>query len=373
MAKLLRVGVIGIGTIGESHANLLANGQIKGACLAAIASSKIANSKKFTQAEYFSSGTGLIASGQVDAVIIATPHKVHAECVNAALALGIHVLVEKPLAADVLTCRQMLDTANTPQTIKLVFAAMFNQRTDSAHINIRQLIQQGLLGQLRRIQWTCTDWYRSQHYYNSSDWRATWQGEGGGILINQCAHNLDLWQWFFGMPKKVRAFCRLGRYHNIEVEDEVTAYLEYEDGCSGIFISSTGESPGTNRLEVVGELGRLLYENGQLSLLRNEVAMSEFSQSSQSFFDKPNTKETLFTLQAVADQHQHLIQNFVDTINGGAQLIADARDGIRSVELANAMLYSSLNEKSVTLPFDTSLYAQRIEDLILKSEDVSPF
>jgi len=373
MAKLLRIGVIGIGAIGESHAYHLANGQIKGASLSAIASSKVANSKKFPQAQYFSDGAALIASGKVDAVIIATPHKAHADSVNAALVLGIHVLVEKPLGSDILTCQQMLDTANDPQAVKLVFAAMFNQRSDPAHIKIRQLIQQGALGQLRRIQWTCTDWYRSQHYYDISDWRATWQGEGGGILVSQCPHNLDLWQWFFGMPKKISAFCRLGRYHNIEVEDEVTAYLEYEDGCSGIFISSTGEAPGTNRLEVVGELGRLLYENGQLILLCNEVGMSEFSQSSQSFFDKPNSNEILFTLQAVADQHQYLIQNFVDTINGEAQLIADAREGIRSVELANAMLYSSINEQSVTLPLDNSLYAQQIEDLILKSEEVSSF
>lgn len=255
MSKLLRVGVVGLGVMGEYHANLLAKGLIKGACLSAIASSKKAKAIRFPYVKHFNDGASLIASSAVDAVIIATPHKVHAESVNAALASGIHVLVEKPLASDTLACQEMLDNYDRQKDSALVFAEMFNQRSDPAHLKIRQLIQQGALGQLRRIQWTCTDWYRSQYYYDSSAWRANWQGEGGGLLVNQCVHNLDLWQWFFGMPKTIRAFCRLGRYHNIEVEDDVTAYLEYEDGCSGVFISSTGESPGTNRLEIVGELG----------------------------------------------------------------------------------------------------------------------
>jgi predicted dehydrogenase len=248
-----------------------------------------------------------------------------------------------------------------------VFCEMFNQRTIFARKKIRELISSGELGEVRRMQWTITDWFRSQQYYDSGGWRATWKGEGGGVLLNQCPHNLDLWQWFFGMPERVRAFCHIGKYHDIEVEDDVTAYLEYANGATGTFIASTGEAPGTNRLEVCCERGRLVYEHGVLSLTRNEVEMGAFCQSTDKLFDKPATWDCRINVPEGGPGHIGIMQNFVDAIRGKAALMAPAIEGINSVVLANAMLYSSATGQTVDLPLDGAAYEAHLKRLIANS------
>jgi predicted dehydrogenase len=228
------------------------------------------------------------------------------------------------------------------------------------------------LGEVRRVNWTLTNAFRPEAYYASGGWRATWSGEGGGVLLNQALHNLDLLQWIFGMPKRVRAFCGLGRYHQIEVEDDVTAYMEYPDGATAVFIASTGEAPGTSRLEVAAERGRVVYENDALTFIRNEVPTSEFSRTATGSFDSPPRSEVKIALEGHGGQHAEILQNFVDAILDRKPLIAPAAEGIHSVELANAMLLSSLHDRTVELPMNSAEYEKVLKELIRNSKFTKP-
>ncbi len=248
---------------------------------------------------------------------------------------------------------------------------MFNHRTDPRYRRLRALLQSGELGPVRRVAWTVTDWFRTDAYYASGGWRASWAGEGGGVLLNQCPHNLDLWWWLFGQPSRVRAFCALGRYHPIEVEDDVSAFFEYADGTTGTFVTSTGEAPGTNRLEVAAERGRVVLEGGQLSYWRNETASSEFCRTSQAGFARPEAWEVrLPEARGAGGQHNEIIANFVAAILDGSPLLAPAAEGLHSVELANAMIYSSLQQQTVELPLDPAVYEARLQELIATSKYV---
>jgi predicted dehydrogenase len=233
---------------------------------------------------------------------------------------------------------------------------MFNQRTDPRYRHLRQLIQSGDLGAVQRINWTITDWFRTQAYYNAGSWRATWAGEGGGVLLNQSPHQLDLLWWLFGEPAKVRAFCQFGRFHKIEVEDSVTAYLEYPNGAQGVFITTTGEAPGTNRLEVATDRGRIIIEGLNLQWSRSEKSVSEWCATHPKGFEPPPLTQQNFSFTNTGGQHTEVLQNFVDAILDGTPLIAPAAEGIHSVELANAMLYSTFINDTVTLPLDATAY-----------------
>jgi predicted dehydrogenase len=249
-----------------------------------------------------------------------------------------------------------------------VFAAMFNQRTDPYYQKIRQIVKSGELGKLLRVNWIITSWFRTQTYYDSGGWRATWGGEGGGVLLNQCPHNLDLLQWITGMPTKIRGFCDIGKRHDIEVEDEVTAFLEYPEGCTGLFVTSTGEAPGTNRLEIAGDQGKLVYENSKITYIRNEVPATEFLQTSEESFARPPVWHVEIPIRGGhGRQHAGILENFADAILMGAPLIAPAEEGIHSVELANAMLYSSLQGEPITMPLDAEAYEAKLQELIATS------
>lgn len=282
--KTVRFGIIGLGNIGRFHADYLLNGKIKGATLAAISDAIPANLERYPQIKSFPKSEDLLRSGLCDAVIIATPHYLHTTIGIDALERGLHVLVEKPISVHKADCERLLAAHKDP---KLVFAAMFQLRTDGKFKKLKQLVSNGELGELFRVSWIISDWYRTEAYYASGGWRATWKGEGGGVLLNQCPHNLDLMQWICGRPSKVRGFCQLGRYHAIEVEDNVTAYLEWPNGATGVFITSTGEAPGTNRFEICGDRGKLVLEQGKITFTRNEIPMREFSRTSKAGFARP--------------------------------------------------------------------------------------
>ena len=299
-----------------------------------------------------------------NAVIICTPHYAHTTVGIDALKSGHHVLVEKPISVHKADCERLI-TAHTNR--KLVFAAVFNQRTDPCYQKVKKLIEDGELGELTRINWIITTWFRSEAYYAGGGWRATWEGEGGGVLLNQCPHQLDLLQWMCGMPSKVRGFCALGKKHAIEVEDEVTAYLEYPNGATGVFITSTCEAPGTNRLEICGERGKVVIEGYKIHFTRNEVPMTEFSRTTEEGFATPQRWEIDIPLHGKSGQHVEIIQNFVDAILDGKKLLAPAKEGIRSVELGNAMLYSSMTGKPVEMPLDGARYARMLKKLIKES------
>ena len=280
---------------------------------------------------------------------------------------GHHVLVEKPISVHKADCERLIAAhARNPE---MVFGAMFNQRTDPYYQKIRQIVQSGELGKLLRVNWIITNWFRTQAYYDSGGWRATWGGEGGGVLLNQCPHNLDLLQWITGMPLKVRGFCDIGKRHKIEVEDEVTAFLEYPGGCTGLFVTSTGEAPGTNRLEIAGDNGKLVYENSTITYVRNEISATEFLNTSQESFARPPAEvmEVSIDGEGHGRQHSGILENFADAILTGAPLIAPAEEGINSVELANAMLYSSLLGRPVDMPLDGAAYEAKLQELIATS------
>lgn len=361
----VRIGVVGIGGMGSYHASYLRQGKIRRAVLAAVCDINKEKLAAVTDVPTFTDSAALIRSGKVDAVLVATPHYFHTTIGIDALQEGLHVLVEKPVSVHKADAERLLAAHRNP---KQRFAAMFNQRTNPLYIKLRQLVQGNELGEIRRVSWIVTDWFRSQAYYDSGGWRATWGGEGGGVLLNQCPHNLDLLQWITGMPSKVRAFCGFGRFHAIEVEDQVTAYLEYPNGATGVFITTTGEAPGTNRFEIAAELGKVVVEHGRIQWTRNEVAMGAFSKTSKSGFGAPPVWNVEIPVAPCPPQHETITQNFVDAIVDGTPLIAPAAEGIHSVELANAMLFSTFTDATIQLPLAAAAYEKQLKKLIANSK-----
>ncbi len=360
----VRLGLIGLGNMGRAHkANILV-GKVKGLELKAVCDLPAALEGVEPELATFTDAGEMIASGQLDAIHIATPHPFHCEIGCQALEAGLHVMMEKPLAVHKAECERLIDAY---QDRSKIFAAMFNQRTDPLYRKLKDLIDSGELGQIRRVQWNVTDWFRSQEYYASGGWRATWKGEGGGVLLNQCPHNLDLFQWMFGMPQEVHGFCNFGRYHQIEVEDDVSAYFRYDDGCNALFVTSTGEAPGVNRLEVIGEQGLVTVEKSAIHFRRNRVPMSQFSDETLSSFGQPEVWETTVPVSGEAGQHVEILRNFTNAILHGETLISPAVEGIHSVELANAILYSAWKNETLQLPLDSADYARELQERIDQS------
>ena len=367
--QTVKLGIVGIGSMGAIHAQSVLDGNIARCQLTAVCDPKPERLSLFSSVEGFLSVDDFFRSSQTDAVLIATPHYFHTSIGIQALETGRHVLVEKPISVHKSDAERLLAAYRGADQ---VFAAMFNQRTDPFFLKLRQLVRSGDLGAIRRVSWTITNWFRTEAYYQSSDWRATWAGEGGGVLLNQCPHNLDLFQWIFGMPARVRAFCRFGRYHDIEVEDDVTAYLEYSDGMTAIFSASTGEAPGTNRLEVAAERGKVVIENDSFLFTRNEVPMSEFSRTDPGRFTAPETWEIRIPIKGHGPQHNGILDNFVSAVLDGTPLVAPAREGLYSLELANAFLLSTLENRSVELPMDGALFEQHLQRLVATSTRQKP-
>lgn len=350
----VRLGIVGMGGMGTAHAKSIIAGEAGRIELSAVCDRKEELLKPFEDAKHFDDSDAMIASGDIDAILICTPHYSHTTIGIAALQAGLHVLVEKPISVHKADCERLIAAHKDK---KQIFAAMFNQRTTPAYLKLRELIQKGELGKIQRINWIITDWFRTDYYYASGDWRATWGGEGGGVLLNQCPHQLDLWQWLFGMPSKVKAFCQIGRFHDIEVEDDVTAYLEYEDGATGVFITTTGEAPGTNRLEVVGENGKIVIDGrDSIAFTRNEIPTPEHQKAVQNGFSKPSVWNVEIPIHGENPQHKGILKNFAEAILDGAELLAPAEEGIHSVELGNAMLYSTFTDSTVALPLDGAAY-----------------
>src|SRR6476620_1528912 len=362
----VRIGIIGMGNIGQHHHGYLSAGKVSRAELTAVSDAIPGKLEKYKPLKIFSDGEELIRSGLVDAVIIATPHYQHTTLGIAALKQGVHAMVEKPISAHKADAERLI--AAHKSNPKVVFAGMFQLRAEPRYLKIKNLFQSGELGEVVRLSWIITDWYRTEAYYASGGWRATWTGEGGGVLLNQCLHNLDTLQWLCGMPTKIRGFCQLGRYHNIEVEDNVTAYLEYANGATGVFVTSTGEAPGSNRFEIAGTRGKVVLEHDKLTFTRNETSMVEFSKSSKVGFAKQEIWNVELPFTNAPTPHATVMQNFIDAILDGAELITPGSEGLYSVELANAMLYSSLTDKTVDLPLDSAAYEQKLKQLISESK-----
>lgn len=370
----VRVGIIGVGNMGSTHFKSVIGGKVPGLEVTAIAdrrpsrlewaASYFAEAKengKTSNGEYkaFSEGSDLIASGSCDAVLICIPHYFHPPMAVEAFRHGLHVMCEKPAGVYTLQVREMM--AEADRHPELVFGMMFNQRTNHVYRKMREIIRSGELGNIRRTSWIITTWYRSQFYYDSGDWRATWSGEGGGVLLNQCPHQLDLWQWICGMPVLIDAHMKYGKWHDIEVEDDVTAYCEYANGATGTFITSTGDAPGTNRFEVVCDGGTLVCDSKTLTLAKLDVPLDKFDgRAAGSAFAHPNSTLSEVETDGENPQHNGVLRAFADAILHGGKLVADGREGIFGLTVSNAMHLSAWLGHEVEIPFDETLFRDEL-------------
>jgi predicted dehydrogenase len=368
MGATVKMAVVGLGMMGKPHLKdiaALAQTELVAVCDVnrAVADQCAAETDSTAYYDY----RDLIEHQPLDAILVATPHYEHPPISIAALRKGLHVLVEKPIAVQVKDARKMLGEYEQArqQYPNLVFGAVFMQRTYGYWRKIKAMIDGGELGRLLRTTWLITDWFRTQSYYNMGGWRATWKGEGGGVLMNQSPHNLDLYQWFVGMPKRVTGSVAFGKYHNIEVEDEATGYFEYDNGMIGHFITSTAESPGTNRLEIVGERGKLVYEDKKVMFYRNQHSLFDQIEHAQGSFDKVEHEVVDVAYEHHGQPgHHFIIENFANAILHGEALIAPASEGFNSLTLSNAILLSSLEGRAIELPLDEDAYEQKLLSLI---------
>ena len=365
MAKEISVGLIGIGNMGSAHASAVGGGRVEGLRLAAVCDIDRERLELCMQknpgVKGYSDWQELIRDETLDAVIIAVPHPMHAAMAMAALKAGKHVLVEKPVDVSVTRAKELNEVARNSDR---VFAIMFNQRTNPLFAKAREIVQSGQLGQLQRSVWIITNWYRTQNYYNSGTWRATWSGEGGGVLLNQAPHNLDLWQWLCGMPKEITAFCDIAKYHDIEVEDDVTIFARYEGGATGVFITTTGEFPGTNRLEISGTRGKLVIEEGQIKWWKLDKDSRTVSREAGSSYSFDQVVEVIPQDQPET-AHAGILQNFSDAMRFGKELLSPGTDGIYELSLSNAAYLSSAKGNvPVALPLDGAEFDALLEKLI---------
>ncbi|MCQ2475683.1 MAG: Gfo/Idh/MocA family oxidoreductase [Clostridia bacterium] len=361
----VRFGIIGVGNMGTSHINMYAKGEhheLRITACADINPARLEAAKAIMPSiKTFDSAEALIDSGEVDAVIIATPHYFHSPIAQYAFSKGVNVLTEKPAGVYTKQVRVMNEAAAKSG---LVFGIMYNQRTNCLYRKMRELVQSGELGEIRRVSWIITDWYRTQAYYNSGGWRATWEGEGGGVLLNQCPHNLDLWQWICGLPVKIRAFCHEGKWHDIEVEDDVTIYAEYANGATGTFITTTGDCPGTNRFEITLDGGKLVCENGKLMLYKLNGTISEHCATSKEGFDRLEGEWTEVETDGRNKQHSEVTSKFAAAILRGEPLVANGEEGIRGLSISNAAHLSSWLGKAVEIPVDEDVYFAELQKKI---------
>ncbi len=354
----VRLGIIGIGNMGTGHYNNIKAGlcpEVEVTAVADISPERIEWAKNTLPdtVGIYESAAELMESGRTDAVLIAVPHYSHPGLAIEAMRKGLHVMVEKPAGVYTKQVKEMNEEAKKSNVI---FGMMFNQRTNHIYRAMRDIVKSGRYGEIRRTNWIITDWYRPQAYYDSGSWRATWSGEGGGVLLNQCPHQLDLWQWICGMPKTVSCHMLFGKWHDIEVEDDVTAYVEYENGATGVFVTTTGDACGSNRFEIQLDGAKLLAEGGKLRVWEYEPRESEFTKTNKIPFCVPKINEICVETDGMNTQHVGVLNAFAAAILRGEPLVADGSEGINGLTLSNAMHLSQWLGKTVEIPFDDDLY-----------------
>ena len=366
----VRFGIVGIGNMGTAHCKSFLEGKIANGELCAICEPKQTKADAILALEgaenvvAFADYGEMLHSGQIDAVIVAVPPYDHPALVCQALDAGLHVICEKPAGVYTKQVKEMNATAEKSDKL---FGMMFNQRSNPIYRKMRKMVSSGELGEIKRVNWIITNWYRSQNYFDLGGWRATWRGEGGGVLFNQCPHQIDLLQWIVGMlPTKIQAHCHFGKWHDIEVEDDVTAYMEFPNGATGVFVTSTADAPGTNRFEITGTRGRLVCENGRLMFDRLEVDEREFCRTARAFVDPEYRTCEIVTLGR-NDQHVGILNNFANAILGIEPLFVKGEEGIKSVQMMNAMLLSTWLNRAVELPIDDDLYLSELNCRIAES------
>ncbi len=358
----IRMGIIGIGNMGSGHAKNIVEGKCPEIELAAVCDInpdrlQWAQENLPATVERFDDAIKMMESGKIDAVIVSIPHYFHPQYAMEGFKHHLHVMCEKPAGVYTKQVREMNEAAAKAD---VTFAMMFNQRTNCVYRKMKEIVESGEMGALRRANWIITNWYRPQAYYDSGAWRATWSGEGGGVLLNQCPHQLDMYQWICGLPVKVDAHLHFGKWHDIEVEDDVTAYMEFENGATGVFITSTGDAPGTNRFELTLDKGKLVVENDKLYKYELDVAEPEFSKTNKTPFGQPKVTYTEVETDGKNPQHVGVLNAFAAHILHGEPLVAEGVEGIRGLTLSNAMHLSCFLGHPVDIPFDEDVYYEEL-------------
>lgn len=362
LMEKIRLGILGMGNMGSGHFQNVLDEKCPSVTVSAVCDinpEKLKMPAEKGCPHCFTNAGEMLDSGLVDAVLIALPHYDHPVYAQKCFERKIHVLTEKPAGVFARQVREMNEAADRSG---VKFGIMFNQRTNPIYIKAREIVKSGLLGEPKRLVWIITNWYRTQAYYDSGTWRASWNGEGGGVLLNQAPHNLDLWQWIFGMPKRVRAFCSVGKYHNINVEDDITIYGEYDNGATAVFITTTGEAPGTNRLEISGDRGKMVIEDGRLKWWKLSVPEREFCYSSTEGFLSPSTEYEEFSAPE-PEGHPLVLEAFAKSILYDTPMIADGREGLCSLSISNAAYLSTWTNDWAYLPTDEALFEKYLNDL----------
>jgi len=367
----IKLGILGLGNQGTTYAKKLVEGECPDVELVAIADSnpdRIAWGKENLKKEitYFASFEEMADSGLINGCLVVVPHYDHVKFAKACIDRGIHVLVDKPAGVFTKEVRELNAYADAHPEV--VFGMMFNQRTNPVYCKARELVNSGKYGQLRRSIWVITNWYRSQFYYDSGAWRATWSGEGGGVLMNQCPHQLDLWQWICGMPKSVHSHMLFGKWHDIEVEDDVTTYVQYENGASGVFITTTGDGKGTNCLEIQMDGAKIVCYDKKLELYEFDVHEPEFSKTCTTPFGAPKTTLTEFEFEDKGPQHMGVLAAWAGAILRGEPMIAPGQEGINGLTLSNAMHLSAWTNQTVQLPLDEDLFYEELMKRVATSK-----
>lgn len=365
----IRLGIIGCGNIGKVHTDNIVNGSCPEVELSAVCDLKKERLdeilEKKADVSVFYDAEEMMDSGKIDSVLVAVPHYDHPKYAIMAMKKGLNVLIEKP--AGVYT-KQVEEMNAVAKECNVVFGIMMNQRTNCIYRKMREIVKSGVLGEIKRTNLIITDWYRPQIYYDSGDWRATWSGEGGGVLLNQCPHNLDLWQWICGMPTKIHAKLHYGKWHDVEIEDDVSAYCEYANGATGVFVTTTGDTPGTNRFEITLEKGKLIAEDGVLKMWENEMTEKEFSKTNDNPFARPGFTYTEVETDGENPQHKGVLNQFADAILHGGELVARGEEGINGLTISNAMHLSSWLDKEIDLTnFDSDLFYEELKKRIATS------
>ena len=368
--KKIRLGIIGIGNMGSGHACRVVDGECPDFVLTAVADINPARkewaAKRLGEnVMFFDNAEAMLDSGLIDACIVSTPHYDHPTLAIECMKRSIHVMVEKPVGVYTKQVRELIRVAD--EHPEVVFGVMFNQRTNCVYRKMRELVQSGKYGRIRRTNWIITDWYRPQCYYDSGNWRATWAGEGGGVLLNQCPHQLDLWQWICGMPVKVQTKMKFGLWHDIEVDDDVTTFVEYENGATGVFVTTTGDAHGTNRFEIQMDKAKLVVTYDSLTLEEYSVSEPEWTATNkQPFASMPATVIDVET-DGLNPQHTGVVNAWGGAILRGEPLVADGREGINGLMLSNAMHMSAFLGKEVTLPIDEDAFYEELKKRIVTS------
>lgn len=370
----LRIAIIGIGGMGKTYAKIINEGKVRGMTLAAVTCRSKENvlwakenldsqTKVYQDTELLFKDTDLF-----DAVLIVTPHKTHPEFAIRAFEYKKHVFCDKPAGISFYQSQRMSQAAKDSNR---KYAMMFHQRLFDKYTRVKEIIDSNRLGDIRRVMLENSRYYRTNFYHKSSSWRSSWNHEGGGVLINQGQHLLDIWQWLFGMPKSLRADICYGKYNDFLVDDEATIYMQYENQMTAVFFITTGEPVNEERLEIIGTKGKLLLINNHLTIYTYEKEIDEYSKTALvTNADELKISRMEEEFEDQANPYEPMLQNFADALLEDAKLIAPGEDGENSLTLANAAYLSSWIQETITLPIDPMLYEEKLKEKMMEESQI---